>query len=91
MRTARRQDYPLCPWCGAQTIVGAMMTSNALVVHRPTTTVNAAGKPSHPGERYYHPDAISLYCCSGDCNYDQPIATLVNPPPAGTPTTEVPQ
>lgn len=79
--TAERKDYPICPWCKRQTIVGAMMTSRAMVIHKPDTTVNARGIPSDPGELYYHPDAISVYCCAGDCNYDQPLANLPHPPP----------
>ena len=31
---------------------------------------------------YYHPDAISVYCVSADCNWDRKLAELTTPVPA---------
>jgi hypothetical protein len=58
-----KDEYPICPRCGGS-VVGAMMTSGSVVVD---------------GITYYRPKAVSVYCESGDCNYDQPLANLKNP------------
>ena len=60
----RRPPYPLCPLCGCK-VVGAMMTSSSIEVD---------------GVRYYAPKAVSVYCCSGDCNYSRELAELPYPP-----------
>ena len=31
------------------------------------------------GVRYYHPDDLSVYCESADCNYDRKLAELPTP------------
>ena len=58
-----RTEYPRCPRCSGP-VAGAMMTTNAI----PT------GK-----SYYYPPDAVSVFCVSGDCNYDMPLAALKTP------------
>jgi hypothetical protein len=64
---APRNEYPLCPRCGGP-VVGAMMTSRSVV--------------GPDGELYYHPDAVSVHCQSGSCNWDCLLAELPNPPTA---------
>jgi hypothetical protein len=63
--------YPRCPDCG-HAVVGAAMTSKSFIVSE--KTVGDLQK-----ERYYHPDALSVYC--QHCNYDQPFGELRNDPP----------
>lgn len=60
---AKREDYPKCPQCGGP-VVGAMMTSGSVEVD---------------GVRYYRARAVSVYCPSAHCNYDQPLASLSAP------------
>ncbi len=74
-----RSEYPICPRCGSP-VVGAMMTSGAI-------TVNGfvrGDRQLHEEPTYYHPSAISVYCMSASCNWDYPLAELVNPPPKET-------
>jgi len=66
-----RKDYPLCPRCGGP-VVCATMTSRAIENH-----------DFHTGEKawLYRSDALSLYCQSGDCNYDIPLGQIPYPAP----------
>lgn len=57
--------YPRYPKCGRE-VVGAMMTSRSVV--------------GEDGDVYYHPNAVTVYCRFGDCNYDERVADLMNPP-----------
>jgi hypothetical protein len=65
-RITPREDYPKCPTCGGP-VVGAMMTSKSHEID---------------GERYYHPDAISVYCQNAECNYDRNLYEIPSPAPA---------
>ena len=60
----RKHSYPRCPECG-RAVVGAMMTSRSIM--------------HSDGEVYYHPDAISVYCESGGCNWDRKIYQIPSP------------
>lgn len=66
-----RTDYPICPRCSGPVAV-AMMTSHSVDL----------GFGAAPRRIYYHPDAISMYCVSASCNWDQPAAKLTTPAPA---------
>lgn len=57
-------EYPRCPRCGGS-VVAAMMTSRSVEI--------GLG-------RYYHPDGLSVYCCSGSCNYDVLLEEIPYPP-----------
>ena len=72
-RSARtpREEYPKCPRCGGP-VAGAMMTSSSVDL----------GFGVDKAMRYYHPDAISVYCVSADCNYDHKLSDLTTPVPA---------
>jgi len=37
---------------------------------------------------YYHPDAISVYCVSGTCNWDHKLRELTTPVPPALATPE---
>jgi hypothetical protein len=60
----RTPPYPRCPECG-RAVVGAMMTSRSIT--------------HSDGEVYYHPNAISVYCESGDCNWDRNLCQIPSP------------
>jgi hypothetical protein len=66
-----RAEYPKCPRCGGP-VAGAMMTSQSVDL----------GFGTAPRMIYYHPDAISVYCVSGDCNWDHKLSELTTPVPA---------
>ena len=59
----RAKEYPKCPRCG-RAVVGAMMTGRSIM---------------HLGQRYYHPEDLSVYCESASCNYDQKLGELPTP------------
>ena len=63
-RPDRTPPYPRCPECG-RAVVGAMMTSRSVT--------------QSDGEVYYHPDAISVYCESGDCNWERKLYQIPSP------------
>jgi len=67
-----RSEYPICPRCGSP-VAGALMTSKSISV------VKANGEWGKI--LFYHPDAISLYCVSGSCNFDHNIADFTTPVP----------
>ncbi len=66
-----RSEYPRCPRCGGP-VAGAMMTSQSVDL----------GFGVAPRLTYYHPDSLSVYCVSADCNYDHKLAELTTPVPA---------
>lgn len=66
----KREDYPICPKCGGR-VAGAMMTSQSVDLSFGTA----------PGQIYYHPNALSVYCVSGDCNWDHKLSDLKTPVP----------
>lgn len=63
-----RSEYPRCPRCGGP-VAGAMMTSQSVDL----------GFEVAPHMRYYHPDALSVFCVSADCNYDHKLSDLKTP------------
>ena len=60
-----RSEYPKCPRCGGP-VAGAMMTSQSVDL----------GFGTAPRMTYYHPDAISVYCVSEDCNWRDDFGEL---------------
>lgn len=70
-----RTDYPICPVCGGR-LAAAMMTSGAIK----NGAVNSTTSPWYK-DLYYHPDSLSIYCVSANCNYDMPLANLKTPIP----------
>jgi len=64
----RMPPYPRCPECGSS-VVGAMMTSRSITSN---------------GKIYYHPEAISVYCESGDCNWDRKLNQIPSPSKEGS-------
>lgn len=70
-----RDDYPVCPVCGSR-VAAAMMTSGAIK----NGSINNTTSPWYR-DLYYHAEALSVYCTSGDCNYDMPLANLKTPIP----------
>jgi len=69
---ADRHEYPLCPLCGGP-VVAAMMTSNSITIRH---------RDEQRTDTFYHPEALSMYCCSAACNYDMPLTWIPYPPPA---------
>lgn len=65
-----RSEYPKCPRCGGP-VAGAMMTSQSIDLSF------GAG----PRLVYYHPNAVSVYCVSADCNWDHKLEELKTPVP----------
>lgn len=70
-----RSDYPICPMCGGKVAAG-MMTSGAIK----DSTLSNSNSPWYK-DLYYHPDALSVYCTSADCNYDMLLQNLKTPIP----------
>jgi hypothetical protein len=70
-----RSDYPICPLCGGRVAAG-MMTSKAIKDSSIASTTSPWYK-----DLYYHPDALSVYCTSANCNYDMPLGNLKTPIP----------
>jgi len=69
-----RSEYPKCPRCGGP-VAGASMTSESVNL----------GFGTAKGMIYYHPNALSLYCVSADCNWDHKFFELTTPVPEEKP------
>lgn len=68
-----RHEYPICPRCGGP-VVGAMMTSGSVEVSWPN-------EPGREKRFAYFSEAISVYCCSGECEWDALLGHIPYPPP----------
>lgn len=68
-----RSEYPRCPRCGGP-VVSALMTSGSVEVSWPD-------EPDREKRLAYFAKALSVYCCSAECNYDKPLAHIPYPPP----------
>lgn len=75
-----RDEYPRCPVCGGP-VVAAMMTSGAILADgsKPDSESWLTGVA-----HYYEPSALSVYCESSSCNWDQPLGNLTSPAPDAT-------
>jgi len=74
MKRLTREQYPRCPLCGGP-VAGAMMTSSSVELRF------GVDDPT----RYYHPDALSVYCVSGSCNWQAMLGQLTTPVPSAEP------
>lgn len=78
MKKPARDEYPICPRCGSP-VAGAMMTTSLAI--NPDGTPFSAASWRSGDTLYYHPDGISIYCTSADCNWDHPLSAFKTPVP----------